>query len=185
MANGSMTIEPLPGANSGRLIRLPGAADAAAKIAAAEAEKDALLDAFLQSRGLLVVPGMGSINDQLELLVRLSNLFGPEVEDYHQTLTERGKLHDSVAEILVVSNMAPSSTPPPNQPEPPLAEDGGFPVQFSQRRDWHTDQSFRRPPPGCRVVLCGHASAQGPGPDPLRRRHRRLREPAGRLEETH
>ena len=60
MANGSMTIEPLPGANFGCLIRF---------------------------RGLLVVPGMGSINDQLELLVRLSNLFGPEVEDYHQTLT--------------------------------------------------------------------------------------------------
>jgi taurine dioxygenase len=163
MANADMTIGPLPGANFGRLVQFPNAADAAAKIAVAEAEQDALLGAFHQSRGLLVVPGMGSINDEPGLLVRLSYLFGPEVEDYHQTLTERGKLHDSVAEILVISNMAPSNQPPPDRPEPPLTEDGNFPVQFPQRRGWHTDQSFRRPPPDVALFYAVMPTPKGQG----------------------
>jgi taurine dioxygenase len=158
-----MIVEPLPGANFGRLVQFPDATGAAAKIAVAVAEQDALLDAFHQARGLLVVPGMGSINEAPELLVRLSHLFGPEVEDYHQTLTERGKLHDSVAEILVISNMAPSSTAPPGQPEPTLAEDGGFPVQFPQRQDWHTDQSFRRPPPDVALFYAVMPAPKGQG----------------------
>ena len=46
----TMIIEPLPGANFGVLARFPDAADAAAKIAVAEAKRDALLDAFYQAR---------------------------------------------------------------------------------------------------------------------------------------
>ena len=163
MANNGMTVASLPGENFGKLIRFPNAADAAAKIAVAEAEQDALLDAFHQSRGLLLLPGMGSINDQPELLVRLSRLFGPEVENYHQTLTERGKLHDSIAEILVISNMAPSSQQPPDQPEPPLTADGDLPVQFPQRRGWHTDQSFRRPPPDVALFYATMPAPKGQG----------------------
>ena len=52
---------------------------------------------------------MQGITEQPELLVRLSRLFGPEVENYHETLTEKTKLHESVAEILVISNMAPAN----------------------------------------------------------------------------
>jgi taurine dioxygenase len=145
------------------LARFPDAADAAAKIAVSEAEQDALLEAFYQARGLLVMPGMGAINDQPELLVRLSRLFGPEVENYHQTLTEKTKLHASVAEILVVSNMAPSNQLPPSQPDPPRTDDGSLPVQFPQRRGWHTDQSFRRPPPDVALFYAVKPAPKGQG----------------------
>ena len=159
----TMIIEPLPGANFGVLARFPDAADAAAKIAVAEAKRDALLDAFYQARGLMVMPGMAAITDQPDLLVRLSRLFGPEVENYHQTLTEQSKLHASVAEILVVSNMAPANQMPPSQPDPPRTADGGLPVQFPQRRGWHTDQSFRRPPPDVALFYCVKPAPMGQG----------------------
>ena len=107
----TITIEPLPRANFGGLVRF---SDCAAGIEAIEAARDVLLDGFYKARGLLVVPGMGAITGQPDLLVRLSYLFGPDVENYHQTLTEKTKLHASVAEILVVSNMAPSNQMPPS-----------------------------------------------------------------------
>ena len=36
---------------------------------------------------------------------------------------------------------------PPKRPEPPLTADGKLPVQYPHRKGWHTDQSYRRPPP--------------------------------------
>jgi taurine dioxygenase len=36
---------------------------------------------------------------------------------------------------------------PPKRPEPPLAADGLIPTQYPHQRGWHTDQSYRRPPP--------------------------------------
>ena len=156
----TMTIEPLPGANFGGLARF---SNGAARIDAIEAARDALLDGFYKARGLLVVPGMGAITDQPDLLVRLSRLFGPEVENYHQTLTEKTKLHESVAEILVVSNMTPSNQLPPSLPDPPRTADGGFPVQFPQRRGWHTDQSFRRPPPDVALFYAVKPAPKGQG----------------------
>ncbi len=53
----------------------------------------------------------------------------------------------SVPEILLVSNMAPVSKAPPKRPDPPLAADGLIPTQYPHRKGWHTDQSYRRPPP--------------------------------------
>ncbi len=156
----TMTIEPLPRANFGGLVRF---SDCAAGIDAIEAARDVLLDGFYKARGLLVVPGMGAITGQPDLLVRLSYLFGPEVENYHQTLTEKTKLHASVAEILVVSNMAPSNQMPPSQPDPPKTAEGGFPIQFPQRRGWHTDQSFRRPPPDVALFYAVKPAPKGQG----------------------
>jgi taurine dioxygenase len=52
-----------------------------------------------------------------------------------------------VPEILVVSNIPPTSRKPPPLPDPPLTADGKLPVQYPHRRGWHTDQSYRRPPP--------------------------------------
>jgi taurine dioxygenase len=82
-----------------------------------------------------------------ELLVELSRLFGPEVEDYRYTLTSATSVHTEVPEIFLVSNMAPVNRAPPRQPDPPLMPDGQLPVQYPHRKGWHTDQSYRRPPP--------------------------------------
>ncbi len=138
-------IRPLQGASFGGRIDLTGGAHAL--LAAGDQQPDALARALADSDGLLFIPGMHAIADQPDLLVRLSRLFGPEVEDYRQTLTAQNMVHPTVPEIFVVSNIPPTSRMPPRRPDPPLTEDGRLPVQFPHRRGWHTDQSYRRPPP--------------------------------------
>ncbi len=140
------TLEtPLPGARFGGLARTSG--NALAVVQAAEAEPAALPQALAQSGGVLLLKGMHDIAQNAALLVRLSRLFGPEVEDYRRTLTPRHQVHETVPEIFIVSNVPPVSRMPPKRPEPPLTSDGKLPVQYPQRKGWHTDQSYRRPPP--------------------------------------
>lgn len=156
-------VGPLPGAQFGGRISLSGGRSAVALVAAAEQAPEALPAALAQSQGLLVIPGMGAMADQPELLVRLSRLFGSEVEDYRQTLTARNMVHESVPEIFLVSNIPPANRPPPKLPDPPLTEDGRFPVQFPQRNGWHTDQSYRRPPPDISLFLAVIPVPKGQG----------------------
>ena len=158
-----IAIEPLPGATFGGLVRFVGAGDARAAVAAAEADPHALARALDASAGLLLVPGMQAISEAPELLVRLSRLFGPEVENYHETLTAKERVHANVPEILVVSNLPPTNLEPPPRPDPPLAQDGGLPVQFPHRRGWHTDQSYRRPPPDISLFYAVIAALKGQG----------------------
>ncbi|MBV9834524.1 MAG: TauD/TfdA family dioxygenase [Alphaproteobacteria bacterium] len=140
------TLEtPLPGARFGGIARTSG--DAQAVVKAAEAQPAALPKALAASGGVLLLKGLHDIAQDAALLVRLSRLFGPEVEDYRRTLTPRHQVHDTVPEIFIVSNVPPVSRMPPPRPEPPLTADGKFPVQYPQRKGWHTDQSYRRPPP--------------------------------------
>lgn len=155
MASRFKLHRPLPDAHFGGRLELPGApgattpigASAADWIAAAEAEPKALPDSLAQANGLLLIQGLDAIKDEPGLLVRLSRLFGPEIENYRENLTPANRVHATVPEILVVSNLPPANQMPPNPPEPLLTPDGKFPTQFPQRRGWHTDQSFRRPPP--------------------------------------
>lgn len=163
VANGAFDLGPLPGASFGGVARFSGVSDTRAAVAAAEAEPDALSRALYASDGLLVVPAMRGITEQPELLVRLSRLFGPEVENYHETLTAKSKVHESVPEILVVSNLAPANQMPPPQPDPPRTADGGLPVRFPHRRGWHTDQSFRRPPPDLSLFYAVTPAPKGQG----------------------
>jgi len=100
-----------------------------------------------EANGLMLIPGLQEIADKPELLVALSRAFGPEVEDYRYTLTQRSSVHTTVPEIFLVSNMAPVNRRPPRRPEPALTADGRLPVQYPHRKGWHTDQSYRRPPP--------------------------------------
>lgn len=153
---------PLPGASFGGTLRLPGA-DAQPFIAAAEADPAALPQALADSGGLLLIPGMDAMTTQPQLLVRLSRLFGTEVEDYRENLTPINMVHETVPEIFVVSNVPPASRPPPKQPDPPLTGDGQFPVQFPHRRGWHTDQSYRRPPPDISLFLGVEPVPRGQG----------------------
>jgi taurine dioxygenase len=153
MSDGFALTTPLPGAGFGGTLTLPAAPGAAAMIAAAEADPAALPRALAQASGLLLLPGMGAMADDPELLLRLSRIFGPEVENYRENLTPLNMVHPEVAEIFVVSNTPPVSRPPPKRPEPPYMPDGSLPVQFPRRRGWHTDQSYRRPPPDISLFL--------------------------------
>ncbi len=109
-----------------------------------------ILDAFYEAHGLMLIAGLGDIRDRPAALVELSRLFGPEVENYRRTLTSPRFFHETTDEILVLSNRPPCNHPPP----PRRGRDGGeLRVQFPQQINWHTDQSYRRPPPDLSLLL--------------------------------
>jgi taurine dioxygenase len=145
--SGFECVGPLPGARFGGWVRPRDGAGAEAAIATAEREPDVLPRLLAERGGLLLLPDMHTIADTPALLVRLSRLFGAEVENYRETLMAPNMIHAGVPEILVVSNAPPVNRAPPPRPDPPLTADGGLPLQYPHRRGWHTDQSYRRPPP--------------------------------------
>jgi len=158
-------LEALPGATFGGQLRLhlEEIEDLARVMTALKADPDLLAEAFYARDGLLVLPGMNAISTDPSLLVELSSLFGPEVENYQHTLTAERAIHPSVPEIFQVTNLPPTSRQPPKKPEPVLTEDGALPTQFPHRRGWHTDQSFRRPPPDVSLFYAVIPSPQGQG----------------------
>lgn len=139
--------EPLPGAGFGARVHFAPGLEFEALLATLEAAPGELPAALHAAHGLLVVPGVEAISDDPQLLLRLSRLFGDEVENYRETQAQATKIHDSVPEIFLVSNLPPTLQSPPARPDPPLTPEGRLPVQFPHRRGWHTDQSYRRPPP--------------------------------------
>jgi taurine dioxygenase len=126
---------PLPGAAFGATVRFGNAIP------------DDLPHLLDEAGGLLLIPGQHEISERPQRLVELSRCFGSEVEDYRFTLANPSTVHRTVPQIFIVSNLPPVSKMPPKRPDPPLTADGKFPVQYPQRRGWHTDQSYRRPPP--------------------------------------
>lgn len=130
---------PLPGAAFGATVRLARPLS--------KGMPGGLPQALDAAGGLLLVPGLNEIAERPQLLVEMSYLFGPEVEDYRTLLTRVAMAHETVPEIFMVTNMVPGSRPPPARPSPPLTADGKLPVQYPHRIGWHTDQSYRRPPP--------------------------------------
>lgn len=162
MSSGFEIAQPLPGARFGGTVRLTGA-DAQAVIAAAEAAPDALPRALADCGGLLLLKGMQAIAEQPDLLLRLSQVFGPEIEDYRQTLVSSNSVHQTVPEILVVSNIPPVGKAPPPLPDPPLDAEGRLPTRYPHRKGWHTDQSYRRPPPDISLFFAAIPVPQGQG----------------------
>jgi taurine dioxygenase len=154
---------PLPGARFGGILSLAGGGGAHAVIEAAEKSPKFLGEALAECEGLMLLKGMQEISDDPALLVRLSKLFGPEVEDYRRTLTRANMIHEGVPEILLVSSIPPASRPAPRRPDPPFAADGKLPVQYPHRRGWHTDQSYRRPPPDISLFYAVVPVPQGQG----------------------
>jgi taurine dioxygenase len=132
-------MRPLSGAAFGATVKLARSPR--------EEMPDGLPEALAEAGGLLLIPGLGEIAQDPELLVRLSLLFGPEVEDYRYLLTSSNVVHKMQPEIFMVTNTVPGARPPPKRPEPPLTAKGTLPVQYPHRKGWHTDQSYRRPPP--------------------------------------
>jgi taurine dioxygenase len=158
----SLGREPLTQSGLGRVVEV-GDAGAVAFVMAAEATPDLLPRAMYNAHGLLLVRGLGDLVQDPSLLVRISRLFGEEVEDYRTTLTAANQVHQSVPEILVVSNTPPTNRPPPPMPDPPLTADGGLPLQFPHRRGWHSDQSYRRPPPDISLFYAAVPAPKGQG----------------------
>src|SRR5450432_4666212 len=130
---------PLPGAAFGATVRLSRLLG--------ETMPEGLPQALADAGGLLLIPGLGEITQRPRLLVDLSYKFGPEVEDYRRLLTRMILAHEDVPEIFQVTNMVPNFRRPPDPPVPLLTSESKFPVQYPQREGWHTDQSYRRPPP--------------------------------------
>ena len=155
-------VRPLDGTTFGHAIDTGGVA-AGVAVERFESDPRALLSLFYAGHGLLIVKGLRGVAVEPELLVRISRLFGPEVENYRETLTTENFFHDSVDEILVLSNLPPCSFEPPPRPQPALTEDGGLPIRFPHRRGWHTDQSYRRPPPDVSLLLGVRCPAKGQG----------------------
>lgn len=157
---------PLSRANFGGTLRLAitgGGMDARAVVAAAQAAPGELTDALAVCEGLLLLTGLDAIADEPALLVRLSQAFGVEVEDYRQTPTRSNIVHETVPEIFVVSNIPSVGRQPPPRPDPPLTEAGTLPVQYPHRKGWHTDQSYRRPPPDISLFFAVTPVPQGQG----------------------
>lgn len=151
----SPEILPLAGAAFGAEIRLAQPLPAGLP--------DGLPEALADADGLLLVRGLTEIARDPGLLVSLSTRFGREVEDYRTLLTRMKMAHPTVPEILMVTNMVPGARPPPDRPEPPLTADGRFPVQYPHRHGWHTDQSYRRPPPDISLFYAANPVTRGTG----------------------
>ena len=146
---------PLSGASFGATVRLTRPLS--------QGVPDGLPAVLADANGLMLIPGLQEIAEKPELLVALSRAFGPEVEDYRYTLTQRSSVHTTVPEIFMVSNIAPVNRKPPRRPDPPVTADGRLPVQYPHRKGWHTDQSYRRPPPDISLFYAVTAVARDRG----------------------
>ena len=149
---GVLKVNPLPGQTFGGLIIAISSAESLT--IDAEADPSWLMQRMDQYQGLLVIRNMDGIRDEPKLLLRLSRLFGSEVENYHETRMARQNIHPKVPQIFMVSNIPPADRAPPPKPNPARNADGTLPICFPHRRGWHTDQSYRRPPPDVSLFYC-------------------------------
>ena len=144
------------------LLGCSGADRARGFVDAAEEHRRELRAAIHSGRGLLLVRGLEGIVDEPGLLVRLSRVFGI-AEDYREGRDAPVYLSDEHPEIAVISNAPPSSRDVPELPEPELTPSGGIPTQYPHRRGWHTDDSFRRPPPDISLFYAVQPTPLGQG----------------------
>lgn len=136
---------PLAGAGFGIAVTVdaPTIADA---IDILTAENTGIAQRLDDANGLMVVRGLAGLTETPEHLVRLTGAFGPEIEDQRQTLTAPRFVH-AIPEIMVLSNKPGVGHPPPPAPNPRFDETGHLRTGFDDQVNWHTDQSYRRPPP--------------------------------------
>ena len=151
-------VQALKESGFGARVWAPEGGSAGDVIAVLEDHREGLLECFYAHNGFLVLPAMTAISADPALLVRLSALFGLDVENYHETGALKENVLSDVPEILLVSNIPPARPRVPVRPQPPLTADGQLPVQFPHRRGWHTDQSYRRPPPDISLFYCETAA---------------------------
>lgn len=144
-------LDPIDGSHFGVRLRFDNS-DADSILRIFHSNADVILQAFYAARGLMLVEGLQDLRQHPQVLVEISRLFGPEVENSRLTLTSERFFHASVDEILVLSNAPPCNHPPPPKAIP-AQEGAAFPVQFPAQPNWHSDQSYRRPPPDISLLL--------------------------------
>ena len=66
-------------------------------VASLDVDRQSVLNCFYRSNGLMVIRGLNSLKDNPQLLVKLSGLFGPEIENYWNTLTSKRFFHSCCA----------------------------------------------------------------------------------------
>jgi len=151
-ASGGLDFRELAGSPLGILLEFDDN-DIDAVVERCTADAGRLQARFHAAGGLMVIRGLEGIRERPAALPALSRLFGPEVEDYRQTLTSERFFHDSIPEILVLSNAPPCNHPPPPRGGYDGAQTANIRVQFPHQVNWHTDQSYRRPPPDITLLL--------------------------------
>ena len=108
-------LSSLAGSCFGAMMRFPALSGAGEAVASLEAAPETLGTEICARGGLLLLPAMHEISDEPELLLRLSKLLGPEVEDYRNSYSfvNRRNLfdfHDTVPEIIQITNAPPIGT---------------------------------------------------------------------------
>ncbi|MEM7250617.1 MAG: TauD/TfdA family dioxygenase [Pseudomonadota bacterium] len=159
----SFAVKPLPGGFGSEVLPDPKPGCSGDWVDDLLSAPAALTNAFYDNDGLLLFRGLDRIRAEPHRLVELSALFGTHVENYYQTLMRPIEVHADVHEIFIVSNGAPMNRQPPAPPSPARTDEGELPVQFPHRRGWHTDQSYRRPPPDVSLFYAVEPVAPGQG----------------------
>ena len=90
------TLNPLNGASFGARLVLANTTELRTGVETLEANPNHLAGLLAQARGLLIIRGAHDISSAPELMVRISQLLGPEVEDYRETLTPENMIHKQV-----------------------------------------------------------------------------------------
>jgi taurine dioxygenase len=161
--DGEVELHPLAGRSFGGLLKFTSSRGAKSITAMMESQPDVLPRALYAAGGLLIIKGFDDIAAAPSLMLRFSRLFGPDIDNYQENGNPEFMVHAGVPEIFVVSNAPPVNRWPPPPPIPPLSSEGTLPVTFPHRRGWHTDQSFRRPPPDVSLLYAVRATEKGQG----------------------
>ena len=88
-----MKINPLEHATYGAAVSF-GSSGSGCVVDQLERDPSFLPDLLHRAGGLLVLKGLNGISEAPDLLVRISRLLGPEVENYYETLTAARFFHD-------------------------------------------------------------------------------------------
>jgi taurine dioxygenase len=160
---GEVELHPLAGASFGGRLEFANPGGAESIIEEMESGPEILQQALYAASGLLMLNGLDEISAAPSLLLRLSRLFGPDIDNYQENGNPALMVHAGVPEIFVVSNAPPVNRWPPPRPNPPICADGSLPITFPHRRGWHSDQSFRRPPPDVSLLYAVLATDRGTG----------------------
>ena len=112
-----------------------------------------LVSEWHDAGGLLVLRGRLL---EPEALVRVGQTFG-EVENMVDTQMRPESIHEEVPEIFLVHNRNFSRAIPARP------KDGDHVLQWPQRKGWHSDQSYRKPPPDASIIYCVRPGADGQG----------------------
>lgn len=150
MADVELAFRNIEGCGFGVIVQISAPTPDAA-VDALLAEGPSLRSRLNGAGGLMVIRGLAGLARRPAALVALSRHFGPEVENVRETLTAPRFFHPDVAEVMRLANTPPCSHPPPCRAS--TLPDGGLDVRHPHQTNWHTDQSYRRPPPDVTLLF--------------------------------